>query len=115
MSGRPRRALAALALALPLVACTSYRVDQRLAYWRAETAAHLPVGTNKSEAEAFFAARGVTLRCCVSERPDQPLHFIREADVGSALWMRYDVVVLVDFAGGPTVARVSVQRWGVGL
>lgn len=109
------RTLPVLALALLLAACTGYRVDQRVAYWRAETAAHLPPGTTKPEAEAFFAARGVVLNCCVSERKEQWLHVARERDVGSQLWMTYDVVVLVEFSPQQAVTRVNVQRWGVGL
>lgn len=115
MSWRFNQALLVLAVALPLAACTTYRVDQRMAYWRAETAAHLPPGTGKPQAEAFFAARGVALNCCVSERKDQWLHYVRERDVGSQLWMSHDVVVLVEFSPQETVTQVRVQRWGVGL
>jgi len=112
---RGLRHLPAIALALPLMACSTARVDERLAYWRAETAAHLPAGTSKPEAEAFFAARGVPLNCCVSEKRDQWLHVARERDVGYQLWTHYDVVVLVEFSAAQTVAGVTVQRWGVGL
>ena len=103
-----------MAVCLLLAACSTSRVDERMSYWRAEVAGHLPVGTAKPQAEAFFAARGAKLECCV--RSSGPwLHFARERNVGRLLWTEYDVVVEVEFSADEKVASVSVRRWGVGL
>ena len=113
-----RRLAASIVLGLVaslLGACTTSRVDERIAYWRAETAAHLPAGATRQQAEAFFAARGTTLKCCTSQPPGPQMHFASERNVGRLLWAEYDVAVLVAFSPEQTVTSVKVERWGVGL
>jgi hypothetical protein len=90
-------------------------VDRRVAYWKAETASGLPIGSTKEQAEAFFAARGAKLTCCVTEPGVAKYYLVSERKVGYALWTEYDVVVLVELSPTGDVTSVSVQRWGVGL
>jgi hypothetical protein len=98
-----------------LAACSTAAVDARMTYWRTETAARLPLGATKAQAEEFFKARGAELKCCVTAPPGAKFHFINERKVGSGFMMEYDVVVLVEISGTDNVTSVSVQRWGVGM
>lgn len=102
-------------LVLMLTGCSSTAVDARLKYWRTETAAQLPVGVSKRQAEEFFTARGVELKCCVTAPPGPKLHFVNERKVGNGFMIEYDVVVLVEISAADKVESVSVQRWGIGL
>lgn len=102
-------------VAVLLAGCSTARVDERMSYWRTQTAAQLPAGTPKAQASAFFESRGVPLKCCVSERRNQWLHFAAERGVGRSLWTTYDVVVLVELSADDRVTDIRVQRWGVGL
>lgn len=107
-------AMAVMVLALTSAGCTTYKVDQRIAYWQAEVAQGLPMGALKADAEAFFAARGTPLICCV--RSEGPwYHMATERNVGRAIIMEYDVAVLVEIGDDQRVRSVRVQRWGVGL
>ena len=58
--------LSLLVVSALLSGCALGRVNERVAYWETETHAHLPAGTPLSEAQQFFAARGLDLTCCVS-------------------------------------------------
>jgi hypothetical protein len=101
---------------LCLWSCTTGRVATRLSYWTSETRDHLPIGTKLPDAERFFEARGLQLRCCVSAEPDLPKsYFAVEHDVGRLLWMQYNVAVLVRISDAGQVESVRVQRWGLGL
>ncbi len=98
-----------------LAACSTTAVDARMTYWRTETAARLPLGATKAQAEEFFTARGAELKCCVTAPPGPKFHFINERRVGSGFLMEYDVVVLVEISASDKVTSVSVQRWGIGM
>ena len=108
-----RKIAAVVALCLLLGGCSMSRVMEREAYWQTETDAHLPVGTTKADAEAFFAARGLKLRCCIqSEWPW--MHMASEHAVGGTLLVTYDVVVFVEFSADQKVSAVRVHRLGLG-
>jgi hypothetical protein len=100
---------------MTLTACSTTAVDARMTYWRAETAAQLPLGATKAQAEEFFTARGAELKCCVAAPPGPKFHFINERKVGHGFMMEYDVVVLVQISDADRVESVLVQRWGIGL
>ena len=95
-------------------ACSTSRTDQRIAYWKVETAAHLPMGSPKRQAEDFFSSRGASLTCCMRQPPGPDYHFAVERHVGSMLWMEYDVAVLVRFSAEGQVNEVKVERWSPG-
>ena len=87
-----------------------------MAYWDAEMRQHLPPGTAFSEAQQFFAARGLTLTCCVSGPPGAAkYYFAKERKVGRVFFTEYDVAVLVGLSASQQVETVRVERWGVGL
>jgi hypothetical protein len=99
-----------------LEGCTLGRVNDRVAYWDAETRQHLPSGTALSEAQQFFAARGLTLACCVSGPPGAAeYYFAKEGKVGRFFFTEYDVAVLVALSPSQQVETVRVERWGVGF
>jgi hypothetical protein len=98
-----------------LAGCSTTAVDARMTYWRTETAARLPLGATKAQAEEFFTARGAELKCCVTAPPGPKFHFINERKVGHGFMMEYDVVVLVQISDADRVESVLVQRWGIGL
>ncbi|MFA6443906.1 MAG: hypothetical protein WCV99_16330 [Sterolibacterium sp.] len=98
-----------------LAGCSTARVDERMAYWKIETDAHLKVGTTRGQAEEFFAARNATLKCCTRQRPGPDQYFVHERKVGHALWTEYDVAVLVEFSPAGEVSAVRIERWGVGF
>lgn len=101
---------------LSLWGCTTGRVAARLSYWSSEARDHLPVGTALPEAERFFEARGLQLRCCVDAEPSVPKsYYAVERNVGRLLWTEYDVAVLVRISLAGRVENVRVERWGVGL
>ena len=101
---------------LCLSGCTTGRVAARMSYWTSETQAHLPVGTELADAERFFEARGLQLRCCVDAEPDVPKSYIAsERNVGRLLWMEYSVAVFVRISATGRVEDVRVVRLGVGL
>jgi hypothetical protein len=97
-------------------ACTMGRVTERTEFWKTETAKRLPLGTSLEDATLFFASRGVKLQCCVSGGADLSHAFMAsERDVGGYGFIRYDVVVIVDFDDKNSVKQIRVQNWGVGL
>ncbi len=102
-------------VALLLSACSMERVSEREQFWRATTAARLPVGTPLVEAKALFAEHGLELKCCVSGENMRDAHYAAERNVGRALITEYDVAVIVDVSKDEKVERVRVQRWGVGF
>lgn len=103
-----------LSLVLAGSGCTTARVDDRVAFWRAETEHFLPKGTSQQRAIDFFHARKLELACCVRVPPQKPSYFALERNVGQMLWTKYDVAILVDFSPTGKVQDVRVQRWGVG-
>lgn len=111
----PAKLLSCILLAASISSCSIAAVNSRTAYWRAETDTHLPIGATKRQAEEFFAARGVELKCCVTAPPGPTFHFTIERNVGRNFLMEYDVVVLVKISATERVESISVQRWGVGL
>ena len=111
-----RRLLAALATATLLASCTIGRVDTRMKYWQEQTDKNLPVGTPLADAQAFFTARGLNLRCCVDAEPTiLKSWFASEPYVGRLLWMEYSVTVLVKMSPDDRVENVRVERWGAGF
>ncbi|MFZ6820097.1 hypothetical protein [Undibacterium sp. Ji22W] len=107
--------LGVFAFVFTLTACSTTAVNTRMQYWRDEIKMQLPIGTNKRQAEEFFAARGAELKCCVSMSRDKKFHYISERKVGYSLLMEYDVVVLVEISSAENVTSVSVQSWGMGF
>ena len=108
--------LSLLVLLALLDGCSLGRVNERMTYWDTETRQHLPRGTAFSEAQQFFAARGLTLACCVSGPPGAAkYYFAKERKVGRFLFTEYDVAVLVALGASQQVETVRVERWGVGL
>jgi hypothetical protein len=113
---RARLATCCIFTLLCLWGCTTGHVATRLSYWTSETRDHLPIGTGLADAERFFEARGVQLRCCVSAEPDLPKsYYAVERDVGRLLWTQYSVAVLVRISATGQVENVQVERWGFGL
>jgi hypothetical protein len=108
--------LSLLVLVALLDGCSLGRVNERMAYWDAKTRQHLPPGTAFSEAQQFFATRGLTLACCVSGPPGAgKYYFAKERKVGRFFFTEYDVAVLVALSASQKVETVRVERWGVGL
>jgi hypothetical protein len=111
-----RQAACCILTLLCLWSCTTGRVAMRLSYWTSETRDHLPIGTELPDAERFFEARGLRLRCCVTAEPDVPKsYFAVEHNVGYLLWTEYSVAVLVRISATGQVENVRVERWGFGL
>jgi hypothetical protein len=100
---------------LLLGGCSTARLHERMSYWDAETRAHLPVGSTLADAEQFFTARGLSLRCCVSAPPGPQYHFAVERKVGYVVFTQYDVAILVGLDETRHVDSVHVERWGIGL
>ena len=108
--------LFAINFLVALAGCSTALVDERLAYWRSSTKESLPPGTPLQEAKAFFASKGIELRCCVSSPPQlMNAYFTLERNVGRSFFMEYDVVVLVILTPDQRIEEVKVQTWGVGL
>ena len=95
--------------------CTTYRVDERQAYWEGEIRKNLPSGVSLDEAKQFFSARGLDLHCCVSGPGMENSHLALERNVGQFLWTEYDIAVVVDISKAQRVEKTRVLRWGVGL
>jgi hypothetical protein len=103
-------------MALSLTACSHQKVEQRTAYWRAETARSLPAGTSLEAAYAFFEQRGVQLKCCLNQlNGSPPVHYATERELGQSLFTRYDLAILVETTPDRRVSKVTVQRWGIGF
>ena len=98
-----------------VLGCSTSRVDERIAYWKTQTTAHLPIGASKQQAEEFFLGRGASLKCCTRQPPGPEYHYVNERNVGRVLWTEYDVAVLVQFSAESKVVDVRFERWGVGL
>jgi len=76
---------------------------------------HLPAGTSLTDAEQFFASRGLSLKCCVQAPPGPQYHFALERKVGYFVFTQYDVAILVAVDGTQHIKDAHVERWGVGL
>ncbi|MRV76003.1 hypothetical protein GJ700_30245 [Duganella sp. FT92W] len=109
------RIVSAVVSVLLLAGCSMARVYEREQYWTETTAARLPTGTPLADAKALFAANGLELKCCVSGPEMTKAFYASERNVGRALIVEYDVVVVVDVSKDDRVEQVRVQRWGVGL
>ena len=105
-----------IVIALSIAGCSTHRVKERISYWESETGRYLPQGSTLQQAEEFFSSRGSKLMCCMRSPPQIPeAHYVLERKIGYALWMEYDVAVLVIVSDDQRVQSVKVQRWGVGL
>jgi hypothetical protein len=101
----PRRALLVYTLLWTLLSgamagCSAWRADSRIEYWQAETRAHVTVASRIEDAQAFFAARGLDLHCCMSGPEIDHAYSATERNIGRlgwtairlpllALWMRF--------------------------
>lgn len=112
---RYRSIFLSIVLLISAAGCTTARVDDRMAYWRAETERFLPVGATMQQANEFFHSHGLELTCCVSGPQLDHAHMALERKAGRLLWTEYDVAILVDFSASQKVENVRIQRWGVGL
>jgi hypothetical protein len=105
-----------ITILLLLSACSTARVDERLAYWHTETLERLPPGTTLQDAQAFFASRGLKLGCCVSSPPQiVNAYWASEPRVGRSFFMEYGIMILVHLSPDQKVEKVLVQRIGVGF
>ena len=98
-----------------IAGCTVGRADARVAYWTEETRVHIPVGTRIEDAQAFFASRGLELRCCTSGPDIDRAYSAMERNTGRFVWTEYSALIVVDVASDRRVSRVRVLRIGVGL
>jgi hypothetical protein len=95
--------------------CTAGRADARVAYWTQETRTHVPIGSRIEEAQAFFASRGLELRCCMSGPDIDRAYSAMERNIGRFVWTEYSALIVVDVTADRQVRRVRVLRVGVGL
>lgn len=95
--------------------CTTFRVDERQAYWESEIKKNLPSGASLEEAKQFFFKRGLDLHCCMSGPGMNNAHLALERKVGQFLWTEYDIAIVVDISKAQHVEKVRVMRWGIGL
>jgi hypothetical protein len=102
-------------LACATAGCSLGRADSRIAYWQAETRAHVPVGSRIEDAQAFFAARGLELRCCMSGPDIEHAYSATERNIGRFGWTEYSALIVVDVSPDQRVSQVRVLRTGVGL
>jgi hypothetical protein len=109
------KAFLGVLMVLLMCACSMGHVYEREQFWTATTAARLPLGTPLTEAKALFAANGLELKCCVSGDGMNEAYYALERNVGRALITEYDVAVIIEVSKDEKVARVRVQRWGIGL
>jgi hypothetical protein len=98
-----------------IAGCSIGRADSRIAYWQAETQAHLPVGTRVEDAQAFFASRGLHLQCCMSGPNIENAYSATEKNIGRLGWTEYSALIVVDVSPDQRVSKVRVLRIGVGL
>jgi hypothetical protein len=98
-----------------LLGCSMGRVHSRVQYWVGQTREHLPPGTPLKDAESFFAARGVKLRCCMSGPDIDNAYSATERDVGRFVFTEYSVLIVVDVAPDGLLRQVRVLRIGLGL
>ena len=67
------------------------------------------------DAEAFFAARGLEIRCCTSGPDFDHAYSATERHIGRFLWTEYSALIVVEVDPDHRVSRVRVVRVGVGL
>ena len=103
------------AFACLLLGCSTGRANSRVEYWVEQTRDHLPVGTRLVDAERFFAARGLKLKCCMSGPDIDNAYSAMERNAGRFVFTEYSVLIVVDVSPDGLVNRVRVQRIGVGL
>jgi hypothetical protein len=70
------------AFACLLLGCSTGRANSRVEYWVEQARDYLPVGTRLVDAERFFAARGLKLRCCTSGPDIDNAYFAMERNAG---------------------------------
>jgi hypothetical protein len=95
--------------------CSIGHANARVAYWTEETRLHVPVGGRIEDAQAFFASRGLQLRCCMSGRDIDQAYSATDRNVGCFAWTEYSALIVVDVSPEHRVNRVRVLRVGVGL
>jgi hypothetical protein len=96
------------------VACSIGHANARIAYWTEETRVHVPVGSRIEDAQAFFASRGLQLRCCMSGPDIDRAYSAMERKIGRFVWIEYSALIVVDVSPDHQVSRVRVLRVGVG-
>jgi hypothetical protein len=65
--------------------------------------------------KGLFSLAGLRFVCCVSAEPLlMRSWYATERNVGRFLLMEYSVAVLVEVIADDRVAKVQVQRWGLG-
>ena len=116
----PRRALLVWTLLWTLLpgasaGCSVGQADSRIAYWQAETRAHVPVGSRIDDARAFLAARGLDLHCCMSGPQIEHAYSATERNIGRFGWIEYSALIVVDVSPDQRVSQVRVLRIGAGL
>jgi hypothetical protein len=95
--------------------CTVNHANVRVAYWTEEARLHVPVGSRIEDAQAFFASRGLQLRCCMSGPDIDQAYSATERNIGRFAWTEYSALIVVDASPDHRVSRVRVLRVGVGL
>lgn len=101
-------------LLMPMVGCSAGRADARVAYWTEQARLHMPTGIPVGEAQAFLAAHGLQLRCCMSGPGIDKAYSAMDPDVGRFGWIEYSALIVVDVTPDRRVDRVRVVRVGVG-
>jgi hypothetical protein len=112
---RPLWALGCCLSIAAFAGCTVGRANARVAYWTEETRVHVPVGSRIEDAQAFFASRGLDLRCCTSGPDINEAYSATERNIGRFAWTEYSALIVVDVAPDRRVSHVRVLRTGVGL
>ena len=102
-------------IALAATGCSVDHADARISYWTKEAQINVPVGTPIGTAQAFFASRGLELRCCMSGPDIEHAYSAMERDIGRFIWTEYSALIVVDVSAEQRVNRVRVLRVGVGL
>lgn len=100
---------------LAITGCTVGRADARVSYWIGETRVHVPIGTRIEDAQAFFASRGLELRCCTSGPGIEQAYSAVERNIGRFVWTEYSALIVVDVSQAGRVTRTRVLRVGAGL
>jgi hypothetical protein len=100
---------------LTITGCTVGRANAKVSYWTEEAREHVPIGTRIENAQAFFASRGLQLRCCTSGPDIDQAYSTMERNIGHFVWTEYSALIVVDVAPDHRVSRVRVLRVGVGL
>jgi hypothetical protein len=107
--------LAVICSALVAAGCSTWRVNERVAYWSKITADQVPSGSTLENAQTVLAAHGLPLRCCVSGPDNKQSYFASDKNVGRFFFTEYSVVVIVNVSRDGHVEDARVERWGVGL